>query len=99
MMKDENESGLSDQVDDLLGELSGHPEAGKLAKKAKKIHVSQKEFAKSLDALQASLDNLRICIKYLMFDLEATRRENKYLRKLLEGDLNGELGDQNNEPN
>ena len=29
-------------------------------------------------------DYLRICIKYQLFDLEATRRENKYLRKLLE---------------
>jgi len=30
------------------------------------------------------LDYLRVCIKYQAFDLEATRRENAYLRKLLE---------------
>jgi hypothetical protein len=36
------------------------------------------------DSLQESLDYLRVCIKYQLFDLEATRRENKYLRKLLE---------------
>jgi len=35
--------------------------------------------------LQDSLDYLRLSIKYLLFDLEATRRENEYLRKLLEG--------------
>ena len=100
-MKDENESGLSDQVDNLIGELekSGHPGAKELAKKAKKIHVTQEEFAKSISALQESLDYLRVCIKYMVFDLEATRRENKYLRALLKGDLDGELGDQNNESN
>ena len=34
--------------------------------------------------LQESLDYLRLSIKYLVFDLEATRRENSYLRKMLE---------------
>jgi len=29
-------------------------------------------------------------IKYLLFDLEATRRENSYLRKMLEQDPNSE---------
>jgi len=37
------------------------------------------------------LDYLRVCIKYQSFDLEATRRENTYLRKLLE-DSNREEG-------
>jgi hypothetical protein len=31
---------------------------------------------------------LRVCIKYQAFDLEATRRENTYLRKLLEDNNN-----------
>jgi len=30
------------------------------------------------------MDYLRICIKYQAFDLEATRRENEYLKRLLE---------------
>jgi hypothetical protein len=34
--------------------------------------------------LEESMDYLRLQIKYLMFDLEATRRENRYLRQLLE---------------
>jgi predicted nucleic acid-binding Zn-ribbon protein len=33
--------------------------------------------------LQESLDHLRLSVKYLVFDLEATRRENAYLRKML----------------
>jgi chromosome segregation ATPase len=34
-------------------------------------------------SLQDSLDHLRLSVKYLVFDLEATRRENNYLRKML----------------
>lgn len=37
-----------------------------------------------LEALEDCLDTLRLHIKYLVFDLEATRRENEELRKRLE---------------
>ena len=37
------------------------------------------------------LDYVRLQTKYVMFDLEATRRENRYLRKMLERRTN--LGD------
>jgi hypothetical protein len=30
------------------------------------------------------MDQLRVLAKYVAFDLEATRRENKYLRQMLE---------------
>ncbi len=33
--------------------------------------------------LQETLDTLRLSIKYLVFDVEATRRENEYLRRQL----------------
>jgi len=45
----------------------------------------------TLGELQESLDHLRLSVKYLVFDLEATRRENQYLRRLIEangGDAN-----------
>jgi hypothetical protein len=35
--------------------------------------------------VEESLDHLRLQMKYLLFDLEATRRENRYLRQMLEG--------------
>lgn len=38
----------------------------------------------SVAKLQDSLDYLRLSVKYMVFDLEATRRENVYLRKLVE---------------
>lgn len=31
-----------------------------------------------------SLDRLRLQLKYVLFDLEATRRENRYLRQMLD---------------
>jgi DNA-binding transcriptional regulator GbsR (MarR family) len=37
----------------------------------------------TVNQLQDSLDHLRLSVKYLVFDLEATRRENSYLRKML----------------
>jgi len=36
-------------------------------------------------------DRLRLVTKYRVFDLEATRRENSRLRKLLEGDDDREI--------
>ena len=36
-------------------------------------------------SLEETLDYLRLQVKYLVFDLEATRRENMYLRRMLEG--------------
>ena len=38
----------------------------------------------SVAKLHNSLDYLLLSVKYMVFDLEATRRENVYLRKLVE---------------
>ena len=37
-----------------------------------------------MSSLQESMDFVRLSIKYMLFDLEATRRENAQLRKMLE---------------
>lgn len=42
------------------------------------------EIVTSLKTLQDTLDSLRLDVKYLLFDLDATRRENATLRKKLE---------------
>ena len=44
----------------------------------------QKQFSNKAKDLRDSLDSLRVSIKYLLFDLEATYRENAYLRQLLD---------------
>lgn len=77
---------LEDKLNELVREFGGmaEPRYKKLAMLAKHAHDSHKRLEKSVNNLQESLDYLRICIKYQLFDLEATRRENKYLRKRLE---------------
>ena len=48
------------------------------------VDNGQNRLIKSLSNLQESLGNLRSTIKYQVFDLEATRRENSDLMTLLE---------------
>jgi len=81
-----DEANLADKLNELVNEFGSvaDPRGQKLALLAKKAHESHKELQKSVENMQESLDYLRICIKYQLFDLEATRRENTYLRKLLE---------------
>ena len=69
----------------LMGEISTLPaaERQKLAKLAEQTRDRHDKMKKTVGDLQESLDYLRLSIKYLVFDLEATRRENKYLRDML----------------
>ena len=57
-----------------------------LAEQTKRRHA---ELRQSVSTLQESLDYLRLSVKYLLFDLEATRRENAYLRKMLDQNESG----------
>lgn len=77
---------LEGKLNDLVKEFGGaaNPQNLKLAMLAKQAHDTHKKLQKSVGNLQELLDYLRICIKYQLFDLEATRRENEYLRKMLE---------------
>lgn len=77
---------FEDKLNELVKEFGqvNDPQYRRLAMLAKRARDSHKKLQKSVDSLQESLDYLRICIKYQLFDVEATRRENKYLRKMLE---------------
>jgi len=81
-----DKANLENKLNELVNEFGGmgDPRYRKLAMLAKQARESHKQLQRSVDSLQESLDYLRICIKYQLFDLEATRRENQYLRKLLE---------------
>ena len=84
-----DEINLEDRLNELVREFGeADPKHKKLAELARQAQSNRKKLEKSIDSLQESLDYLRVCIKYQLFDLEATRRENAYLRKLLE-DNNG----------
>jgi len=78
---------LEDQLNELVKQFGDNndPRHSKLSELARQAEDNRKKLQKSIDTLQELLDYLRICIKYQIFDLEATRRENEYLRKLLEG--------------
>jgi hypothetical protein len=81
-----DETSLESKLNELVKEFGGmtDPKCEKLAELAQRARNNHKRLQKSVDNLQESLDYLRICIKYQLFDLEATRRENRYLKKLLE---------------
>ncbi|MBN1124057.1 MAG: hypothetical protein JXA82_03555 [Sedimentisphaerales bacterium] len=79
-------SDFEKQLNDLVNEFGSIPEPNrsKIILLARRKRESEKKLKKSMEDLQSALDYLRVCVKYMMFDLEATRRENQYLRKLLE---------------
>lgn len=69
---------LLDQIEQLPADQ--RPKLEELAEETRRRHQRMRQ---TLSELQESLDYLRLSVKYLVFDLEATRRENKYLRSLL----------------
>ena len=99
-MKDEIEKKLSGEIANLITELmsSGKSRDEKLVAKwmsqadiFEQLRLSQRNIRSSLSELLNSLDDLRFTIKYLVFDLEATRRENEYLIQLLNEKKENEL--------
>lgn len=81
-----NEQDFQTKLTELIQQIKHLPTPEKeqlqqLADDAKERHARMN---KTVSELQESLDYLRLSVKYLVFDLEATRRENQYLRKLLE---------------
>src|ERR1700721_512083 len=81
-----NEQDIQTKLAELMGEISTLPpsERRKLEKLADETRARHERLRQTVSSLQESLDYLRLSIKYLVFDLEATRRENSYLRKMLE---------------
>ncbi|MCK6486157.1 MAG: transcriptional regulator [Phycisphaerae bacterium] len=71
---------------ELVAEIGTLPstERGKLEALAEETRQRHQKLKETVHSLQESIDYLRLSIKYLLFDLEATRRENAYLRKMLE---------------
>src|SRR5438034_10489313 len=81
-----NEQEFQSKLAELMGEISTLPvaERQKLEKLADESRQRHERLKATVSSLQESLDYLRLSIKYLVFDLQATRRENGYLRKMLE---------------
>jgi hypothetical protein len=81
-----DENTFQKKLSELVQEIGNLPDEDRakfelLAQQARDRHD---KLRKTVNSLQDSIDYLRLSIKYLLFDLEATRRENNYLRKMLE---------------
>ncbi len=83
-----DESTFQKKLAELVQEIDALPasERAKLETLAEETKQRHQKLKETVSGLQDSIDYLRLSIKYLLFDLEATRRENNYLRKMLEED-------------
>ncbi len=83
-----DEATFQKKLSELVAEIETLPqgERERLLQLAEETKQRHEDIKKSVRSLSESIDFLRVSIKYLLFDLEATRRENSYLRKMLEQD-------------
>lgn len=77
---------IEGKLNELINEIGSipAPQRKKLIMLARQTDDSRQKLNKSVNSLQESLDYLRLSVKYLIFDLEATRRENVQMKKALE---------------
>jgi len=83
-----DEASFQKKLKELVGQIETLPEGERqrLRAMADETKARHADIKKSVSAMQENIDFLRLWIKYMIFDLEATRRENSYLRKMLEQD-------------
>jgi nitric oxide reductase activation protein len=81
-----DENTFQRKLGELVKEIGSLPaqQREKLETLAAETKARHEQLKKTMANLQDSFDYLRLSIKYLLFDLEATRRENTMLRKMLE---------------
>ncbi len=86
-----HENEFQARLGDLIAQIEKLPSADRaeLEKLAAETRDRHDRMKKTVSELQESLDYLRLSVKYLVFDLEATRRENQYLRTLLDAQSKG----------
>lgn len=86
-----DEAMFQKRLSELISQIDTLPEGerDRLHALAAETRARHEDLKKSVNSMQESLDFLRLWIKYMLFDLEATRRENAYLRKMLEQDSGG----------
>ena len=82
-----NSDELPKEILELVDAIEALPDdhRGRVEPILDRVVESTKRRRRILHLVQEALGQLRLDMKYLMFDLEATRRENNYLRKILEG--------------
>ena len=73
-------------LEELLDKIGSYPHMS-VENKVKRLKFAGKqgkETKNQLFSVLNSIDDLRLFMKYLLFDLESTRRENNYFKKLLD---------------
>jgi len=83
-----DEEQFQKKLAELMQEIGSLPDKDreKLESLAEETVRRHRELKENVDAVQESINYLRLCIKYILFDLEATRRENGYLRAMLQNE-------------
>ncbi len=81
-----DEAALREKIGALLLEARRAPPGGDDGRSALPDRAIDLPSAlrRDMAALEDGLDHLRLAIKYLVFDLEATKRENRLLRAMLD---------------
>jgi hypothetical protein len=81
-----NEEAFQRKLSELIAEIAMLPagERGKLELLAEETRERHRQLKETVAGLQESIDLVRLSVKYMLFDLEATRRENQQLRKMLD---------------
>ena len=87
-----DETTFQKRLVELLSEIATLPasERSKLELLVADTKKKHEQLQATATGVQENLDYLRMAIKYLLFDLEATRRENAYLRKMLQKNRPGQ---------
>src|SRR3989304_3794567 len=88
-----DEKAFHEKLLDLIEQIKRFPEAKResIEMLAGELGKKYEDLRKSLVMLQDTLDSLRLNVKYLLFDLQATKNENIALRKKLELQGNNKL--------
>ncbi len=76
------EAAIRKRLREICESMKAMPPSG--PRKAPKDGVYYPQISTEARSTEDSLDELRLQVKYLLFDVEATRRENRYLRQMLD---------------
>ncbi len=85
-MSEEEFQRRMDELDARIRELRNPQPLQQLAQETRDRH---EKIRRNVKELRDSIATLRLYVKYILFDLEATQRENAMLRKLLEDPKGG----------
>ncbi len=86
------------KLSDLISQANALPEDQRnaLMQMANDTKARHETVRKTMAELQEAIDYLRLSTKYLVFDLEATRRENAHLRSLIAQRLGSDVDGEEN---